>query len=964
MKVQVSSEGSVPTRRALARDALAVCLLWALIIAFFWRIALAGRVLAGGDIFTYFYPYWSEATRALRAGRLPLWNPYLFMGVPFLGNSQAGVLYPLNWPLWLTLPAHQSVHLSPVFHLCLAALNAYLLGRLSLDMGRVGAWATGLVYALGGYMVAQVEHVNQLQGLSWLPLAMLFSDCSILARRKANWGSVAALAGLSGVIGLTFLAGHVQTGFISLVGIAVYSLAPAVSDAWRERSPACLIRPVVVLTLAAGLGVGLAAAQLVPTWELSQLSIRADGLPMKERVSFSLSPFYLARALLPRFVSPVSPAHLEHVAYVGVSGLALVAVAILEKRGGAHRMPMALAFVGLGLFFSLGAYNPVYYVLARFVPGFAHFRVPARWLALYVLGAAMMAGWGARCLWQGCVRLSGRGLALCVLVALGLVGWGVVGVRVGEGGVVGWPQALVWLGAIAAAVGLVIAARRAPKVGTAVLLIMLAVELFVAGATLPHSRATAPQAFTSLRPAISHLLAGPAGRFISLSDITFDPGDLGEINVIYGPQLTPEALYDYIVAAKHKEMLTPNLPLAFGVLAVDGYDGGVLPLARFVKLQELFSASDRISLDGRLRENLADVPDGRWLSLFNVRYVITDKLRDAWADDVFYDLQFGAELGPGDGAAVAHVPRLESTALGVISYLRGAADVRDGAPVGEIEIWFEGGATRSYRLLAGKHTAEGAYGADVAHRQADVAVAFSTPDQTRYDYVTRLRWTEPSQPIEVRIRATLRAGELVVRGLSLVDERTGSFQSLVVSNRGRFQLTHSGDVKIYENLDVLPRAFVVRDSVLAVDDEAALVAMASPTFDPAATVVMSSDASWSPGGDGEVGECGDGSDEVLIQNDAPELIKLSVVTCSPGYLVLTSAYYPGWEVTVDGRAATLHRADLLFSAVPLEAGRHEVVYAFKPVSVRVGAAVSVAALACIAGLSLTVLLCPKVRGML
>ncbi|MCK4450345.1 MAG: hypothetical protein KAX26_07110, partial [Anaerolineae bacterium] len=64
----------------LLRNLLAVFLLWVLVVACYWRIALAGRVLAGGDVFTYFYPYWAEATRAVRAGRLPLWNPYLFMG--------------------------------------------------------------------------------------------------------------------------------------------------------------------------------------------------------------------------------------------------------------------------------------------------------------------------------------------------------------------------------------------------------------------------------------------------------------------------------------------------------------------------------------------------------------------------------------------------------------------------------------------------------------------------------------------------------------------------------------------------------------------------------------------------------------------------------------------------------------------------------------------------------------------
>ena len=217
------------------------------------------------------------------------------------------------------------------------------------------------------------------------------------------------------------------------------------------------------------------------------------------------------------------------------------------------------------------------------------------------------------------------------------------------------------------------------------LLVLLLVELFAAGSVLPHSRATASQAFTSLRPAIAHLIAadsplplaeegrGGGSRFISMSDITFDPGDLPEIGIIYGPQLSADALYDYTIATKHKEVLSPNLPLAFGVPSVDGFDGGVLPLARYVTLQRLFLPEDEVSIDGRLRENLTAIPDGRWLSLFNVRHVITDKLYDAWLDGVFYDLQFGAQLARGEAAAVAHVPQFEATALGIVSYLRGGA---------------------------------------------------------------------------------------------------------------------------------------------------------------------------------------------------------------------------------------------------------------------------------------------------
>ena len=81
------------------------------------------------------------------------------------------------------------------------------------------------------------------------------------------------------------------------------------------------------------------------------------------------------------------------------------------------------------------------------------------------------------------------------------------------------------------------------------------------------------------------------------------------------------------------------------------------------------------------------------------------------------------------------------------------------------------------------------------------------------DYVTRLRFDGPRVVTSVVVRPLLTQGQIVVRGASLMDERTGGFQSLVISGRGRFRLVHSGDVKIYENLDALPRAFVVPQAI-------------------------------------------------------------------------------------------------------------------------------------------------------
>ncbi len=885
--------------RSLIIDSLALLALFGLVMAFFAKLTFTNLILARGDTFLYFYPNWNYAAGAVRHGHLPLWNPYLFMGVPFLANSQTGILYPLNLALaWL--PTTRAINLTIILHVWLAGAGAYGFARRSLGLSRLAAWLGAATFALSGYLGAQVEHVNQLQALAWLPLLFLFFDLAL-----ERWRIGFALAA---VVAVQLLAGHSQSVFISLVGLGVYALWPVVEDAvarrWNVRDMA---RRLGIWLGPAVLGALLAAAQLAPTLELARQSMRAGGLTWREAVSFSLKPGMLLQALLPNFRQTFFS---EYVAYVGIVGLALMAMGLwtcwrdksrisdLKSQNASWQVRWRASGVlmFLGLFFALGGYNPVYSLFVKFVPGFNLFRVPARWLVLYAFGAAMLAGIGFDWLRS---RLKFRVLAGC---------------------------ADIWY----------------LKFGLAVLLVT---ELFFASRPLGYNHPTAPDALTDLRPSVAHLLAADqSSRFLSLSPIFFDPGDSAELASIFADQLPPDAFYDLLVATKQKEIIGPNLSLYYRLSAADGYDGGVLPLRNYVTFQSLFVPPDRIAPDGRLRENLRDVPDAKWLSLMNVRYVITDKTLDAWLDDVFYDLQFTTALGPGQGdarpeASVAHVPHLQATALGLVSFLQGAANLPDHAPVAEVTLGFADGITQTFTLRAGVDTAEGVYTGTVAHRQARVGGHFVRDHPEVNDYVTRLRFDGPRVVTSVVVRPLLTQGQIVVRGASLVDERTGGFQSLVISGRGRFRLVHSGDVKIYENLDALPRALLAPSAMGAAGDTAALSAMSDPAFDPAKTAVLM--GAPAKAGHAQAANLPYRAD---ILSYEPERVVVETTGEGDGWLVLTDAWYPGWRATVDGAPVEIARADVLFRAVPVPAGRHRVEFVYAPISFRIGIGISLVTL--------------------
>ncbi|WP_157912920.1 YfhO family protein [Candidatus Promineifilum breve] len=905
------------------RGALVLVVLAALILFFFVRLAFSNLILARGDTFLYFYPYWTAAAEALRAGRLPLWNPDLFMGAPFLANSQVGFFYPLNWPVWLLFAPPYAVSASILIHVLIAAAGTYLAGRRALGLARGAALLAAALFALGGYLTAQVEHVNQLQGLAWLPwffavLPSLVDPPPTGGRWRDTLRPVLAIGGL---LALQLLAGHTQTAFISGVAVALWVAIHSLPDFRKPVRSGAMVRPFAALAAAVALAAVLAAAQLLPTLELAGQSTRQGGLPLNEVLSFSWHPLHLTRALLPGYGQTLFS---EYVAFLPLTALALAVVGAWGwRRNRAVRPWVFLVVVAMVL--ALGRFTPLYYLLGR-LPGFDLFRAPARWLAVAALGLALLAGYG----WQRLrayatadyptdeARRVARAELLrpLIVAAVGLAllivwgyaaGWLARFVPTGAEAPYAPPALLTLLGwliefVLAALLLWVILTGPTDRAATATrdLAVLTLAVLWLGSRGLPYNQLTTPEAYFDLRPPQARLMAlatcrvparacpTPPDRFLSLSGILFDPGDLAEIEAMYADQLDAAAIYDYVIAVKHKEVLSPNLSLVSGLPAIDGFDGGILPLRSYAATMGLILPEGNATTDGRLREYLPAAPDARWLSLFNGRYLITDKTGDAWREGVYFDRQHPVNVRT---AVAVAAPDFEATELWLLA---------DGPPP-EIEIITEGQVWRATPAL------------------------WLAPD------VYRVTLPQPAT-VETLTLLPCAAGPEAcgLDALTLVDSRDGAFLPLSLPP---YRLIFSGDVKIYENADAQPRAFLVHDWQWAADGAAAVAAMRAEDFDPRAEAVVIGI------GDAAVGGAG-GQGVATISDYTAESVLIQTRSDRDSLLILTDAHYPGWAATVDGAPGVIEQVDGMFRGVFLPAGEHEVAFHYRPRSVRLGLALS------------------------
>ena len=170
------------------------------------------------------------------------------------------------------------------------------------------------------------------------------------------------------------------------------------------------------------------------------------------------------------------------------------------------------------------------------------------------------------------------------------------------------------------------------------------------------------------------------------------------------------------------------------------------------------------------------------------------------------------------------------------------------------------------------------------------------------------------------------------------------------------ELVYDGEVKIYENKDVLPRAFAVPGYRVLQDRSETFAVLRSEQFDPSALVILEKEpAPFSPGRADLAKES-----HVDILEYTPNRVTVEAELPADGFVVLTDLYYEGWRAFEDGKEQEVYRADYVFRAVQLEAGEHRIEFVFDPLSFKIGATVSLGTLSLVVSLTV-VLLCRRTR---
>lgn len=154
----------------------------------------------------------------------------------------------------------------------------------------------------------------------------------------------------------------------------------------------------------------------------------------------------------------------------------------------------------------------------------------------------------------------------------------------------------------------------------------------------------------------------------------------------------------------------------------------------------------------------------------------------------------------------------------------------------------------------------------------------------------------------------------------------------------RFKLIYDKDILIYENKNVLPRAFIVSKVKVIRDKEEILKELNSDSFNPREDVILEE----RPQIELKLSSAQDST--VRIIGYSPNIVKLEANLSAAGFLVLSDTYYPGWKVYVDDKEGRIYLANYAFRAVYLDKGQHTVRFIYRPLSFKIGLYLSISTL--------------------
>lgn len=823
-----------------------------------------------------------------RSGNIPLWNPNSGCGVPLIGDLQSQVFSP--WLLLYTaFPTDYFYNLLPVLQLATSAVCVYFLAR-ELTLGRLYSFYAALTATLCPYFIHQVE-------LTGGPANCLLPYVAWLMVRVERAPSVLRAIAAGASCALVIMCGHSEASFFAITTASFLMVSLFIANAKHGKSFLLrLAQSLKYLSIAGITAFCLSAPVLFPFLEY-----------MLNSDCYKFHKYWAAGGgQIPwqgLFMSLLHPVYGGKSPFYGVFAIPFIVAACLAFR---RRPALVLPLAATSFFAFDSAARLLFIPVIDKVTGLYHLSRNEA-LPEVMLPVALLIAVGAEefvdlvktgktkllCMYGGATLAL---LALVFAVRKSFDSWTAVHLELPEYPLKfhqsEWVRDVILFAVVVAAVVAIRKFRKLPAVSAAVLLI--GVSLFSQLAAARDSMPVTPK-FNFPRIAMFDDLKKSGERASNVGCSIFQ----ANVNVVY--DIPSVALHGPVTPKRYNQFMR-----AAGARA-DGFNAyfetptikrlaDLASVRYFLSLLPVKSADDKQNAQQCLKQPV------EFLETNDLKLNSARLHYDSMRHQIVGDLSFSVKRELGENYLCNFV-------------------VSDNAGN---PYWFGGGAFVRPRIPGGD---------------------FPPGNESKCE-------------VQMIVPKDVPVGKDLVVGIQLLDFKTGKMltaknsemlQRVVVLSHISKPLPEDKDhnrfvllselkphfIRLYENKTALPPALLVHNAVQVKDGESALAAIKAPTFDPWRTAIVESKVAFQTKNLPH-----NLSEKAVVTRPSTNQVNVALTASSPGLLVLSDLYFPGWIAELDGKPVSILRANYLFRGVEVPSGAHTIIFKYVPVSFWAGVALA------------------------
>jgi hypothetical protein len=404
------------------------------LVIFFYEIVFNGKVFVAADTIAS-RSFQTLVHDAADQGIAPLWNPYIFCGMPGVGSMMVGGARVYDFSAYLygivahvfSITVENGDIAAALFYYLLLGIGTYVF-TYSKVKSKFAALISGLAVMHSTSIVSLIMagHMTKVPVVAFFPWIFL-----VIERLKEKFSFTFSLI-LVLLVHFMLMPGHIQMIFYVYFAFGIYYIVILVFALSKQEEWKGIIRSGIILAAASGIGFLMTGDQYLSTLEYSKYSMRGSdpivqsqqaaakgatsgGLDYDYATQWSYSPGEIVTLLVPSwygfgtvkyqgvltqnrevkvntYMGPMPIVEVPQ--YMGIIVLMFAAIGFWKNRKDVFILYCGILIL-VSLLISFGKEFPLFFdLMFNYFPLFNKFRIPVMILILVQLVVPVLAGYG------------------------------------------------------------------------------------------------------------------------------------------------------------------------------------------------------------------------------------------------------------------------------------------------------------------------------------------------------------------------------------------------------------------------------------------------------------------------------------------------------------------------------------------------------------------------------------------